>query len=62
VTANMYIILIIERSRGSIVGIATGYGLHDGGVGVRVPVGANSFSSPWRPDWFLGSTSLLSNA
>jgi hypothetical protein len=26
-------------SRDSVVGTATGYGLEDGGVGVRVPVG-----------------------
>jgi hypothetical protein len=30
---------IIFRSRGSSVGIATGYGLDDGGVGVRIPAG-----------------------
>jgi hypothetical protein len=29
----------LERSRDSSVGIATGYGLNDRGVGVRVPVG-----------------------
>jgi hypothetical protein len=34
------------------VGIATGYGLDDGGVGVRVPVGARFFSSPRRLDRF----------
>jgi hypothetical protein len=28
-----------ERSRDSLVGIATSYGLDDRGVGVRVPVG-----------------------
>jgi hypothetical protein len=32
------------------VGIATGYGLDDGGVGVRVPVGSRIFSSPRRTD------------
>jgi hypothetical protein len=31
-------------------GIATGYGLDDRGVGVRVPVGPRIFSSPRRPD------------
>jgi hypothetical protein len=36
----------------SVVGIATGYGLDDQGVGVRVPVGAGIFTSPCRPDWF----------
>jgi hypothetical protein len=42
------------RSRDSVVGIATGYGLDDRGVGVRVLVGSRIFSSPRRPD-------LLSN-
>jgi hypothetical protein len=28
-----------RRSRHSLAGIATGYGLQDGGIGVRVPVG-----------------------
>jgi hypothetical protein len=42
-------------SQDSAVGIATGYGLDDRGVGVRVPVGSRIFSSPrrryrlWRP-------------
>jgi hypothetical protein len=30
--------IYVYRSRDSVVGIATGYGLDDGGVGVRVPV------------------------
>jgi hypothetical protein len=38
------------ESRDSVVSIATGYRLHDGGVGVRVPAGSKIFSSP-RPDW-----------
>jgi hypothetical protein len=58
------IILIIgsnnNRIRGSVVGIATGYGL-DGGVGVRIPVGSRIFFSPSRPDRFWGSHNLLSN-
>jgi hypothetical protein len=29
----------IFRNRDSVIGIATGYGLDDRGVGVRVPVG-----------------------
>jgi hypothetical protein len=32
-------------NRGSVVGIATGYGLDDRGVGVRVPVGSRIFST-----------------
>jgi glucose uptake protein GlcU len=39
------------RSRDSVVGIATSYGLDDLGVGVRVPVGSRIFCSPNRPDW-----------
>jgi hypothetical protein len=36
-------------SRDSVVGIATGYGLDDQGVGVRVPVGSRIFSTSSRP-------------
>jgi hypothetical protein len=36
--------------RDSAVGIATGYGLEDREVGVRVPVGLRTFSSSHRPD------------
>jgi hypothetical protein len=48
-------------SRNSVVGIATGYGLDDRGVGVRVPVGSRIFSSPRRPHRLLGQPNLLSN-
>jgi hypothetical protein len=48
-------------SRNSAVGIATGYGLNDRRVGVRVPVGSKIFSSPHRPDRLWGSPNLLSN-
>jgi hypothetical protein len=49
-------------SRGRAVGIATDYGLHDRGVGVRVPVGARILFSPCRPDQFWWCPpSLLSN-
>jgi hypothetical protein len=41
-------------SQDSSVGIATGYGLGDRGVGVRVPVGSRIFSTSSRPA--LGST------
>jgi hypothetical protein len=40
---------VIIRSRDSVVGIATSYGLDDWGVGVRVPVGSRIFSSPNHP-------------
>jgi hypothetical protein len=49
------------KSRDSVVGIATGYGLDDQGVGVRVSVGARIFTSPRRPDWLWGPPNLLSN-
>jgi hypothetical protein len=48
-------------SRESAVGIATGYGLHGRGVGVRVPIGPRIFSSPrclyrlWGPPNLLFS-------
>jgi hypothetical protein len=45
---------VIYRSRDSIVGIATGYGLDNWGVGVRVPVRSRIFSTSSRPA--LGST------
>jgi hypothetical protein len=47
--------------RGSVVGIASGYGLNDRGVGVRVPVGSKIFSSPRRSDRLWGPPNLLSN-
>jgi hypothetical protein len=39
-----------KGSRNSAVGIATSYGLDDGGVGVQVPVGVRILTSPNRPD------------
>jgi hypothetical protein len=36
--------------RGSVVDVATGYGLDDRGVGFRVPVGSRIFTSPLRSD------------
>jgi hypothetical protein len=41
------------------VGIATGYGLDDREVGVRVPVGSGIFTSPYRPDRLWGPPNLL---
>jgi hypothetical protein len=40
----------LYRSRDSIVGIATGQGLDDREIGVRVPVGSRIFSSHHLPD------------
>jgi hypothetical protein len=42
---NIEAVLYPNGSRDSAVGIATGYGLDDQGVGVRVPVGPRFFSS-----------------
>jgi hypothetical protein len=55
----LFLVAIIYGSRASVVGIATGYGLDDCGVGVRVPVGSRIFSSPCRPDLLCGPPSLL---
>jgi hypothetical protein len=41
--------------------MATGYGLDDRGVGVRVPVGSRLLSSPRRPDRLWGPPSFLCN-
>jgi hypothetical protein len=41
-------------SQCSVVGIATGYGLNDLGVGVRVPVGSIIFHFPNRPHQLWG--------
>jgi hypothetical protein len=51
----------LDRSRDSVVGIATSYGLGDRGVGVRIPVGVRIFTSPNRPDRLWGSPNLLPN-
>jgi hypothetical protein len=48
-------------SRDSVIGIATGYGLDDRGVGVRVPVGPRTFSSACHPDRLWDPPSPLSN-
>jgi hypothetical protein len=50
-----------DRSQDSVVGIATGYGLDNRRVGVRVPVGSRIFSSPRRPDLLLDPPNVLSN-
>jgi hypothetical protein len=44
-----FILFITKLSRDSAVGIATGYGVDDRGVGVRVPVGSIIFSTSSRP-------------
>jgi hypothetical protein len=49
------------KSHGSAVGIATGYGLDNFGVGVQVLVGLRILTSPYCPDRLWGPPSLLSN-
>jgi hypothetical protein len=51
----------IVKSRDSAVSIATGYGLDDRGVRVRVLLGSRILSSPQHPDWLWDPPSLLSN-
>jgi hypothetical protein len=54
--------LLIDESRDSSVGIATGYGLDDRMTGVGFPAGAGNFFSSTRiPDRLWGPPSLLSN-
>jgi hypothetical protein len=52
---------LYSKSRDSVVGIATSYGLDGRGVGVRVPVGSRIFSFSRRPDRLWGPPNLLSN-
>jgi hypothetical protein len=56
----LLIFLCGSRSQDGIVGITTGYGLDDQGVGVRVPVGPRILSSHC-PDWLWGPPNILSN-
>jgi hypothetical protein len=44
------LIISYARSRDSVIGILTGYGLDDRGFGVLLPVGSSIFFSPRRPD------------
>jgi hypothetical protein len=53
--------LTLIKSQNSAIGIATGYGLDDRGVGVQVPVGLRIFTSPSRPDRLSVSPFLLSS-
>jgi hypothetical protein len=43
---SFLILYTVGRSRDSVVGIGTGYGLDDRRAGVRVPIGSRIFSSP----------------
>jgi hypothetical protein len=57
-TASFTDNLLLIMSRDSSVGIATGYGLDDQGVGFRFPVGSRIFSPPRRSDWLWGPPNL----
>jgi hypothetical protein len=59
--AYMDLVCQLKRSRDSADGIATGYGLDDRGVGVRVTVVSRIFSSPHRPDGLWSPPNLLFN-
>jgi hypothetical protein len=48
-------------SRGRVVGIGSGYGLNDVGVGVRVPGTLRILTSPYRLDRPWCSRIFLSN-
>jgi hypothetical protein len=48
-------------SRGSTVGMATGYGLDNQGIGVRVPTRTIIFTSSYCPDRLWRSDNLLPN-
>jgi hypothetical protein len=58
---NIKIYLKEINSRGGAVGLASGYGLDDRLVGVRVTAGSRSFASPYRPDRLWVPPSFLSN-
>jgi hypothetical protein len=52
----LYLLITRWGNRDSVVGIATGYGLYDREVGVRVSVEVSIFTSPRRPDRLWEST------
>jgi hypothetical protein len=58
---KLMFVFLKQMSRDSVVGIATGYGLDNRGVGVRVPIGSRIFSSPRRPGRLWGPPTLLYN-
>jgi hypothetical protein len=67
VSANILHVQCLElfvcglRSRDSVVGTATGYGLYDRGGGVRVPAKSRIFSLSYRQERLWGPHILLSN-
>jgi hypothetical protein len=61
IRCDLYNVWRLIKRRDGTVGVATGYGLDDRGVGVRVAVKSRIFSSPCCPDQLWGPPSLLSN-
>jgi hypothetical protein len=55
----VFTVLYWNKSRDSVSGIGTGYGLHNRWVGFRIPVGPRNFSSPRHPDRLWGPHNLL---
>jgi hypothetical protein len=49
------------ESSGSVIGIATAYGMDNRKFGVPVPVGSRMLISPHRPDLLCSPHNLLSN-
>jgi hypothetical protein len=53
--------ILLNKSRGSVGSIATGYWLDDRGVGVRVAIGSQMVISPYRSYRLSGPPNLISN-
>jgi hypothetical protein len=58
---TILIFLCVDYSWDSAVGMATGYGLDDREVGVRILVWSRIFTSPCHPDRLWGPPNLLYN-
>jgi hypothetical protein len=56
VLQTLFVSPVIIMSRGSVVGIATAYGLDDREVRIQVPVRAKILTSLYPPDRLWGST------
>jgi hypothetical protein len=55
----LHFLLFDIQSCGSSVGIATGYGLDDRGIGVRVQVGPRIIIPSYRPNFLWGQLNVL---
>jgi hypothetical protein len=61
VLADKQIFQMLDITAGSVVGIATSYGLEDQEFEVKVPIVSRIFFLPRRPDRLWGPPNLLSN-